>query len=127
MTTSGETRAADTWLAWRQCDEEFGGTHRVYGVAMHAAGDTIFQSSIKGGIEVVIGSGLLLRPAGRSDVGLLDQCIASGNFMVCVHPRGHGEGPPILRVYPGQQDGWSVKSLHPSRGGLGRISATVIR
>lgn len=124
---SAEAQCAAAWRAWRDSQDAFGVTHRVYGVAMHSAGDTHFQTAPSGAIEVVTGGGLLARPATRADLALLDRCVADGNFMVCVQHRRRGPANPVLRVHPGRDEGWSVKSLHPARGGLGTVSATVIR
>lgn len=123
--SAGEVNAAAAWEAWRQSATQFGATHRVYGVAMHAAGDAVFQLTPAGGIELVSGGGLLAANASGADLALLDRCTAEGNFMVCVQERR--PSAMILRVHPAKTEGWSVKSLHPSKGGAGLIAATVIR
>ncbi len=128
MSTGGELVAAAAWQAWKHVTAEFGATHRVYGVAMHSAGDTIFQLASNDRIQVVSGGGLLATNASPADLALIDRCIADGNFMTCVQERGGARSQrPVLRVYPGLEPGWSIKSLHPSRGGRGSVSATVVR
>lgn len=118
--------SAEAWQAWHDASITFGSMHRVYGVAMHSSGDTVFQTSANGTVEVVTGGGLLAKRADSRDLALLDRCMAEGSFMVCVQGRWRGTSP-ILRVHPGRVDGWSVKSLHPSKGGVGTVSATVVR
>lgn len=119
------TSSAEAWSAWHEAGLDFGRSHRVYGVAMHRAGDTIFQTTPRGDLEVVTGGGLLARTADSADIALLDRCIAEGSFMVCVQERR--PSAIVLRVHPAKTEGWSVKSLHPSKGGTGTISATVVR
>ena len=117
--------SAEAWGAWHEAGLTFGRSHRVYGVAMHRAGDTIFQMPPGGDLEVVLADGLLARHAVGADIALLDRCIAKSCFMVCVRDRR--PSAVILRVHPAKTEGWSVKSLHPSKGGAGTISATVVR
>lgn len=122
-----ETIAKSAWEAWHKVDAEQTATHRVYGVAMHASGDAIFQLGPRSVIEVVTGGGYLATPASNEWLYLLDRCIWQGNFMVCVQPRrGSTNCKPILRYYPGKQAGWSTKSLHPDIGGLGSVDATIL-
>ena len=123
--SASELNAAVAWEAWRQCAAQFSATHRVYGVALHAAGDTVFQLTPADRIERITGGGLLAADASTADLALLDRCIADGNFMVCIQERR--PSATILRVYPAKTEGWSIKSLHPSKGGSGLIAATVIR
>lgn len=124
---AGDERSMAAWAAWRATTDSRCASHRVYGVAPQHDGDTIFHLTADGTIEVVSGGGWLTARASRAELSRLDRSMEEGTFMVCIQERARLEsGRLILRVFPGMEDGWSIKSLHPSLGGCGSISATVI-